>query len=277
MEMEKPGTPEMPPAEEQKKELEAEPTAKPKEAPEAESQEASGEKSEEGPKAEADVSPGPEATPVHEEPQQPTSVWSLMLGVLSNPAEALAQVARERRVGQAALIVVGLGLFGLITGVLGIQNEDLASMLEMMDIAPDLATFRQVVQQFALVWGILGVLLQVIQWFVNSAIYNLLGEVMGIRPDGRAMLAALGFAHMPAIFNPILEALAKAAGMNSLGFIFTLAIAVWIWVLDVLAIRSALQTSTGKAVAIFLIPAAVIVGLVFLGIVFMVAALAPMF
>ncbi|HEY8346495.1 MAG TPA: Yip1 family protein [Symbiobacteriaceae bacterium] len=204
-----------------------------------------------------------------------TSVWSLMLGVLTNPGATLAQVARERRVGQAALIVAGLNLFVAVISMLAMMNAKVELTMDGPE-APLGKVLGPVALHFTLVWAIMIAVLQVVSWFSYAATYNLLGELMGERPDGRAMLAALGFAQMPSILIPILVGLAVLLGLWTLPFLFGLVIGIWILVLDVVAIRSALQTSTGKAALIFFTPWVVGIGLAVVFFVFMLASLFPL-
>lgn len=204
-----------------------------------------------------------------------TSVWELMLDVFVAPGKAMAQIADQRPVGAAALVVAGLAAF---TGVLGLAGARGASALDPSllpsDMPPEIMEAMSVFMESAAVFGaIFWVLGSVLWWFAKAAVYGLIGELVGAQRDGRAMLATLGFASLPVLLQAPLNLMLNRLGLAWLAML--LGIGFWLWtvILTVLAIRAALRTETGWAIVIYLIPVGVAVALVLVAGIAFVAAL----
>jgi len=188
-----------------------------------------------------------------------TSVWDLILDVFVAPGRAMAKIADERPVGAAALVVSGLAVF---TGILGVAAARGAAQVDqsffLSDIPPEVAEVMTAFMGPAAVFGaIFGVLGTVLWWFVRAAVYGLIGELVGAQRDGRAMLATLGFATLPALLRAPLDLAFNRLGLTWLSFLVGLVFWVWTLILTVLAIRAALRTETGWAIVIYLIPVGV--------------------
>lgn len=115
---------------------------------------------------------------------------------------------------------------------------------------------------------------------ILSGVYLLVGRLF--RGEGRftALIATLGFATVPNVFLiPIMALLHLGAGafvFEALRFVISIAFWIWMIVLQVLGIRASLSIETGQAVAVWVIPfallfllacafAAVLVAILFLG------------
>lgn len=192
-----------------------------------------------------------------------TSVWDLMLDVFIAPGRAMARIADERPVGAAAWVVTGLAVF---TGLLGMASARDAMALDPgllpSDVPPEVVEVIQAFTGSASVFGaVVGILASVLWWFGRAAIYGLIGELMGAARDGRAMLATLGFAGLPALLQAPLNLMLSRLGLTWLSALVGIVFWVWLLVLTVLALRAALRVDTGQAVVIFLIPVGVAVAL----------------
>ncbi len=188
-----------------------------------------------------------------------TSVWDLILDVFIAPGKAMARIADERPVGPAALLVTGLAVF---TGILGLVITRDAMVLDLdlflAEIPPELVDAVSAVMGSAAVFGaIFGIVGSVLWWFARAAIYGLIGELMGAERDGRAMLATLGFAGLPALLQAPVNLMLSRLGLPWLASFVGLVFWVWMLILTVLAIRAALRVETGRAIVVFLIPVGV--------------------
>lgn len=201
--------------------------------------------------------------------QQKTSSLELALGVFISPGETMAKIAAERPLGAAAVIVIGISLFSLIVGLLINSNAQTAGMTQFStDMPADMArAMEDVIPTMAAVGGIYGAIFGVLTWFGQAAIYRLLGELMGQQGDGRAMLATLGFANLPFLLQPPLMLILFWLDLSGLSLLFTFMIWIWYAFIAVKAIRASLNSGTGQAVGIFLIPVAVVVVLVVIGLI----------
>lgn len=202
---------------------------------------------------------------MHEEQQG--SIWDLMLEVLVSPREGMEKVAERRPVGPALGIIIGLSLFALAMRLAGGPPA--------IDSFPTGLNFdfaqamNRLMPMLALAGSLLGSVGLLAGWFLRSAIYRLLGELMIGPGDGRAMLATLGFAALPGLLQPPLELMTSRVQVPGLSFLVGLALWVWTAILAVMAIRASFRSSTGQAVAVFLIPIGALIGFLILGFILM--------
>lgn len=206
---------------------------------------------------------------MHEEQQG--SIWDLMLEVLVSPREGMEKVAERRPVGAALGIIVGLSLFALAMRLAGgpPSVEPLQADLGL-DLTDSINTLMPMLALMGSLMASVGLL---VGWFLRSAIYRLLGELMIGPGDGRAMLATLGFAALPGLLQPPLELMTSRVQVPGLSLLVSLALWVWTAILAVMAIKASFRSSTGQAVAVFLIPIGALIGFLILGVILMVVTM----
>ncbi|MEW8978628.1 MAG: Yip1 family protein [Symbiobacterium sp.] len=209
------------------------------------------------------------------EPKNRSSVWDLILDVITAPKDAMARIASERPVKAAALLVIGIALFTAVLGFAGTRDAMVAQLDRTLaglpgEAQPVMEAFLGQMAAWSVVLGAVGT---VLWWFLRAAVYGLIGEMMGGARDGRAMLATLGFALTPAWLQAPLNLMLGRLGLTWLAILLGLGFWIWTLVLTVMAIRAALGVDTGKAVVVFLIPVGVGIALATLVIVLFVAAM----
>lgn len=157
-----------------------------------------------------------------------------LLGVIINPGQTFREIAREKPVGWAFLLYVGLTT--LTSWVSGID------LLEL-DISP---------------WQLLmfSLIVYIIMFFVLTGLLNLIVKVFRGTGSYWGLFSTLAFANFPGIFLPVGRLLGQVAGQagNLLSGIISFAVFIWVVVLDILALRESHGLSAGKSfLAYFLV------------------------
>ncbi len=206
-------------------------------------------------------------------------MWEYLAGVIAEPARSLREVAEKRLWKEGLLLLVVIALLNATVAIAEyrsgmLQNSGLLSAPGITPLPGSfLATLYSpgVMLPFMLVYTIL-------VWFIGGAIFygfSRMFKGLGTLPG---MLAGLAFAETPFLLSVPFSALALLLGGvigPLLGGMASLASAVWILVLKVLAIRESQQLSTGQAIGVILITvAAYIVLIVLIGVVIGLIALA---
>lgn len=150
-----------------------------------------------------------------------------LLGVIINPGQTFREIAREKPVGWAFLLY--LGITALTSWVSGID-------LQEFNISP--------LQLF-----VGSLFFSIIMFFVLTGLLNLISK--GFRGTGSfwGLFSGLAFAQFPTIFLPVGRLFGQVAGPagNVLSRIISLAVFVWVFVLDILALRESHELSAGKS------------------------------
>jgi len=105
-----------------------------------------------------------------------------------------------------------------------------------------------------------------ILWVVIAGILHVVAKILGGKGAFTEMLVLMGFAMLPNIFLAPISLIAIFSGGLTGAFIaigLGGILAIWILILDVLAIREAHKFSTGRAIATLVIPFVVLMVLVF--------------
>lgn len=206
--------------------------------------------------------PAPEPPPDSGEDNagEPVTTWDLLYGVLFEPAAALRQVALRRPVLTSALLLLALRLMSVaVTWMLPMPAELQAGSALPPDLGGLPPEFGAMMQR---IWpaitssmGTFGILVAFVVWFISAAVYQLISQLFGGRGDGPGLLAALAFAELPTAFSAPIAVIVWLTGLPPfVSGLALLAIAAWTTVLTVIAIREAMRLSTGRAIAVFVIP-----------------------
>lgn len=169
--------------------------------------------------------------------EQIPSIWDLLYGVLASPAKTLRQISERHPLGWAILIVILISPLGAIT----LEQPEFLKLGRGSLI-------------------LLYMSLSAIMWPIWAGLMHLMARLLRGQGDYLGLLCALGFAGLPRIFVAPLALLGRLLGIfgTLLELLGNLALGVWMLVLGVLAVRETHGLSTGRAVAAFLIPSAVI-------------------
>ena len=158
---------------------------------------------------------------------QPASLWNKMLRAARLDVDFYEEVEADTTVtGQAFTVVLIAGLAtGIGSGIAGFIENDALSFL----------------------WGLLlGVGTTVIGWLLWSMFAYWIGTALFAGPETKAtygeLLRTLGFAHTPGVLRIFLF-------VPFIGGLIAFAASVWFLVAGVIAVRQALDFSTGRAIA----------------------------
>lgn len=163
--------------------------------------------------------------------------FEALYDVLFQPNTAMRNIAEERKIGQALVVVLLSCLLPIWAVYFGMKTAGMQHAVTIIVMIHILGTIAM--------------------WVVGSAIWHLIAELLGGRGTAAGLFAALGFAHLPRIFIVPLWVFAALmpAGIRPLIMTVTgLAIAFWVLYLDVAALRSSHAISGTKAVLVILAP-----------------------
>jgi hypothetical protein len=113
----------------------------------------------------------------------------------------------------------------------------------------------------------LSVVFGFILWVVITGILHVVAKILGGKGAFTEMLVLMGFAMLPNIFQAPIGLIAILSGGLAGAFIamgLGGILAIWVLILDVLAIREAHKFSTGRAIATLVLPFVVLMVLVFI-------------
>ncbi|MDP8959173.1 MAG: YIP1 family protein [Actinomycetota bacterium] len=180
------------------------------------------------------------------------------LGVITRPVVTLHRLSQERRLAWA----VGLTVILSLLSALAITAQFGSAPMGFRPGPPPmpLAQLRPVLLVAAAILGpVFGLLLLAI----NAALVHGTSLLLRGRGSYAGLFVGLAFAGVPSFFNIPFQllplAFERAGGAISL--LVSLAVGIWVLVLDVIAIRQNYGFSTGRAVAALLIPVLVVIGL----------------
>ncbi|MFO7311160.1 MAG: Yip1 family protein [Bacillota bacterium] len=185
---------------------------------------------------------------------------SLMLDVLTQPAEAFRYLAQHNHLG-LALIVYAVSQLPL----------NFTPPLPFSADIGDLATAPPATVRSVLVDAIY----HIIGLFIFAAPLHLVARLLGGHGRYGQILQAMGLASLPAVFVAPFAVVAHLAELPFVYFLAVLAAVAWSLWLTVVAIRETYKFSTGRAVAALALDVAAFVVVIFvLGVLLSLALLA---
>jgi len=173
------------------------------------------------------------------------SVIDNVYGVLFEPVNTFRYLKDNKPYGQAILLLV---LILSITTVF--QTAQLKNTAPLM---PD--KFSEGIILFAVMSAIMSLL----SIFFLSGFVSLLSEMFWGKANAGGVLTTTCFASLPAVLAPPLAYAATITGVEWIGVIFSLLIAIWVFILQLLGIREALEVSTGQATLLIFMPLIILV------------------
>lgn len=188
------------------------------------------------------------------------SFTEIIYGILFEPVPTLRYLAENKPLVQGLIVFLSVLIFNIIMGQ---GNAALGEEVQALTIPFQLGWFINIVA------GIFSF----IMLFVMAAVFSLLGELFYGKGNAAGLLVCFAFASIPGVLGPALQYVSTLAGIEWLAVFLSLAVGIWVLVLQVLALREALALDTGQAVIVFLIPLAIVIALLIL---FGVAAVAFM-
>ena len=165
------------------------------------------------------------------------SLFETIYDVLFQPQVGMRSIAERKNVGQAFVAFLLSVLLPIWALYFGLKAAGMSTMISMM-----------------IGFKIVG---SVIMWTMGAAIWHLIAEFFGGQGTARGLFAALGFAHIPRIFIVPLWALTAVMPDSSKAVVMVvavIAITLWSFYLDAVAIKEVHQLPVEKAVLVMILP-----------------------
>ena len=185
-----------------------------------------------------------------------------LFGVIASPVKTLEEIARERPVGSALLVALGVSILTLLANFY--SGEGVRGFEE---IGREFGIF---IDPSIFVFG--GIAVVVVMLFITTGLLHLLAKLFRGEGGYWNLFSAYCFAEFPMIISVpviVLGAFAGIAG-NILSGLVAFGLTIWVIVLQVIAVRESHGLSTGAGIVVYsihfvvliVIPVAVVLGLV---------------
>lgn len=174
------------------------------------------------------------------------------VSVVTQPVSALRMVTEQRKLGWAIIVSLVVSLASSLTSAASPTPFGWGGGTEF-PLPVDSSTFRV----FALVGAaILGPLIGLIGLAIAAGIFQIVSMALGGRGTYVGLFSGLAFASVPSIIGAPFNLLPLVIGVGGqvLSGLVGFGLFIWTAVLTVIAIREDHQFSTGRAIAVFLIP-----------------------
>jgi len=173
-------------------------------------------------------------------------------GVIFEPRGTFGFIGRKKPLLWAFGLFAGVFLFNYLVNMAGLD-------------AAKLSPFYRILPSFAALFFVIGIVLAFAAWFLNAAVINLMAQFFGGNGNGIGLFAAFAFAEIPLVITSILVFVVKSVGLSGVTTtLVELAGGVWTLVLQVLAVSEVQEIPVGRAVLVYLVPIAIIIGIVLL-------------
>lgn len=183
------------------------------------------------------------------------NVYDLVYGILFEPGKTFHQVAENPPVKLTLVLIIGinflLAIMGMFTTQQGLIPDELMT-------GRGGAELQAVIDAATPVFALGGFLVNLVAWFILSALLHLISEFFGGKGRALTSFTVYGLAGLPAIFLLPLQGLEIFLPQNPV--ISTIvglgALAVFLWgiVLLVIGLREAHKFSTARSVAVVATP-----------------------
>ncbi len=187
-------------------------------------------------------------------------------GTLFTPASTFRRLLEERMsLAIAAIIVLIASICGGV-GTLLTESTVMSLFTEFSGFEPVTPNFDEMMNSpiTSMTTNVVG---GFISWVFFAGICHIVAKLLGGKGTFTEMLVLMGFASLPNIFQAPIGLIAMLSGGLTGAFIAIVLgsfLAIWVLILDVLAIREAQKFSTGRAIATLVLPIVVLAVLVFI-------------
>jgi len=188
-----------------------------------------------------------------------------IFGTLFSPASTFRRMLEERTSVTIATIIVLIACICSGVGSILTQSVVMSMFAEFPSFEPALDFEETMLSPAASMT--LSVVVGFIGWVVTAGILHLVAKILGGKGVFTEMLVLMGFALLPNIFQaPIGLVVILSGGLTGafLSMVLGGILAIWILILDIIAIREAHKFSTGRAIATLILPFAILIVLAFI-------------
>lgn len=175
--------------------------------------------------------------------------FEIMYGMLFQPVGTLRALREEKPVA------LGLLTFFLVSAVSLLFKKALYTL-----ILP--SYLLNLVQKTGWLFSGISLLSAVIMLLVMTGVLSLLSELLYHKGNGPGLLCCLSFCIIPGVLGPPLYYAGALLGYKGLGWFLSFLVGVWVIILQVLALREALELNTGQAVLLYIMPVLALVVLI---------------
>jgi hypothetical protein len=194
-----------------------------------------------------------------EEALEDQSLFDLLYGVIARPVATFKYLSVKKPWVMAIVLYIAVAFISAVAGVPGQQDQ--LSDLTKLGGNSNINIGAIVIVALVIVLPIFSF----IGLLIIGGIYHLLARAFKGNGSYKGMISTLGFAGFPSIVSTPFSLLYFIGGPigKIIAVVTTLSVSfivgIWILVLNILAIRENYKLSTGKAVAVCLIPVAVVI------------------
>ena len=184
----------------------------------------------------------------------------MLYGVLFQPVTTLRLISKTKPLGRGLLVFIAVMSLNMIInrGInIGQPGQELLPVSGPM----------------WWVFGCIGIIVSVLLLFMMAGTLSLLGEFIYHQGNGSGLFVGFLFASLPGVLGPPLQYASVLIGVQYLGTILALLALLWVLILEVIAVREALQITTGEAAFLLILPVIAIL-LIGAGVVFIAVSLA---
>ncbi|MBE0446764.1 MAG: YIP1 family protein [Actinobacteria bacterium] len=187
----------------------------------------------------------------------------LLYGVIAKPVDSLRHIADNK------LVLAGILIFVAVVWLNAISA--LPSMLNELNQAPEIRRLPlfKTSRSAAIFTVIITFLITFVSFFIRSGLYHGIALLLKGKGNFTGLLGALGFANFPFILTVPFGLLGFVDGWagRKLPMLASFPFAIWVIVLEIIAIRENYKFSTGRAVVTFFIPPLVLLALILIPII----------
>jgi hypothetical protein len=184
-------------------------------------------------------------------------------GILTSPVKTLNEIAREKPANAAFLLYLGVSMLSVISSLYNPQS---------MQAFEDLMREANINIPFSVIIAA-SLLIAIISIFVITGVLQLLARLFKGSGGYWNLFSAYAFANFPLIIGVPITFISGFLGTigDILAGVISLALSIWVLVLQVIAVRESHSLSTGASIGVYLlqlvilvgIPLAIAIGLVF--------------
>ncbi len=168
-----------------------------------------------------------------------------LFGVIARPGETLNEIAAEKPVGLAFLVYLIVAALNAITNTYSNQSMDAIDEL-MFEVGFYLAPY----------WFVIGaVFFSIISIFISTLLIHLFARLFGGRGGYWSLFSAYAFAVFPLIIGVPTTVFLGLTGVfgSVISGLITFGLAIWVLILEVIAIREAHGITTGMSILAYFI------------------------
>ena len=179
----------------------------------------------------------------------PLSFLEIVYGVLAQPRDTFRYLSHSRPLKEAVVFLLVITLFNFVAGLPDLRAAAIRSSLPV-------GTSEFLVPLF-----FMGLVAAFLTWLLKAATVGLVSQLVGGKGNGVGLLCAFSFAMAPVLVTGILGSVIQLLPLRAFftGLI-SLAGAVWMFILDIIAVGQIEHLSTKRAVLVyFAVPLSIIV------------------